>query len=336
YAFNGKELDQDLGKDDYDYGMRIHDARLGRFLSVDPLTKGYPWLTPFQYASNNPIQNIDIEGLEGGEANIYNKPGVRPKFTPQQAEEMKPAATPATPVRPTYRPGSFTAWNEIHGKEYSSRVEAYRAFQSYSGEIPGETRLDRTFRRIAANHREEMLDFGGGGYNMFGGQGSAVTRVFTNGDPLVAKTANALEEASPGLVRSIERKIISPTTGQVLTDLDIETNKFVVEVGKGSATGKTAQIVERIIPNANGREVVLFGPKIGGAIEKGLNALNIKVFRNIADLAKYIMPKGTVVNLSITPLSFTPAATLTPTPTPAQTSTQGSTQRSTTSTTTTN
>ena len=38
---------------------------MGRFLSVDPLTKDYPMLTPYQYASNNPIYNIDIDGLEG-------------------------------------------------------------------------------------------------------------------------------------------------------------------------------------------------------------------------------------------------------------------------------
>lgn len=31
--------------------MRIDDPRIGRFLSVDPLTKGYPMLTPYQYAS---------------------------------------------------------------------------------------------------------------------------------------------------------------------------------------------------------------------------------------------------------------------------------------------
>lgn len=35
-----------------------------RFLSVDPLTKGYPMLTPYQYAGNSPISGIDIDGLE--------------------------------------------------------------------------------------------------------------------------------------------------------------------------------------------------------------------------------------------------------------------------------
>jgi hypothetical protein len=34
-------------------------------MAVDPLTKGYPMLTPYQYASNNPILCIDLDGLEG-------------------------------------------------------------------------------------------------------------------------------------------------------------------------------------------------------------------------------------------------------------------------------
>lgn len=66
YGYNGKELDKDISSDAYDYGMRISDQRLGRFLSVDPITSKYPELTPYQYASNNPIRLIDIDGLEGG------------------------------------------------------------------------------------------------------------------------------------------------------------------------------------------------------------------------------------------------------------------------------
>lgn len=47
-----------------DYGMRIYDPRLGRFLSVDPLTPKYPELTPYQFASNCPIAGVDQDGLE--------------------------------------------------------------------------------------------------------------------------------------------------------------------------------------------------------------------------------------------------------------------------------
>jgi len=44
---------------------------LGRFLSVDPITKEYPELTPYQFASNSPIQGIDLDGLELYKTNSY-------------------------------------------------------------------------------------------------------------------------------------------------------------------------------------------------------------------------------------------------------------------------
>jgi RHS repeat-associated protein len=67
YGFNGKEKDNDVkGEgDQMDYGNRIYDPRVGRFLSVDPLTPKYPGLSSYQYASNSPMQNIDLDGLEG-------------------------------------------------------------------------------------------------------------------------------------------------------------------------------------------------------------------------------------------------------------------------------
>ncbi len=67
YGFNGKENDKDISEGGQDYGMRIYDSRLGRFLSVDPLTQKYSWLTSYQFSSNNPIKFIDEDGLEAAE-----------------------------------------------------------------------------------------------------------------------------------------------------------------------------------------------------------------------------------------------------------------------------
>ena len=67
YGFNGKEKDDEWSGTSgatYDYGFRIYDARIAKFLSVDPLTKSFPMLTPYQFASNTPIQSIDLDGLE--------------------------------------------------------------------------------------------------------------------------------------------------------------------------------------------------------------------------------------------------------------------------------
>jgi RHS repeat-associated protein len=62
FGFNGKEDDDEWGKQDY--GFRIYDGRVGRFLSVDPLAKDYPSWSPYPFAMNSPISGIDMDGLE--------------------------------------------------------------------------------------------------------------------------------------------------------------------------------------------------------------------------------------------------------------------------------
>jgi RHS repeat-associated protein len=66
YGFNGKEEDDEVKGDgnQLDYKMRIYDPRLGRFLSVDAIADEYPQLTPYQFASNQPIESVDMDGLE--------------------------------------------------------------------------------------------------------------------------------------------------------------------------------------------------------------------------------------------------------------------------------
>ena len=65
-GINGKENDNEVKGvgDQIDYGMRVYDPRIGKFLGVDPLTQSYPWYTPYQYAGNQPIWAIDLDGLE--------------------------------------------------------------------------------------------------------------------------------------------------------------------------------------------------------------------------------------------------------------------------------
>ena len=66
YGFNGKEDDKDFGDKQLiqDYGFRLYNPALVRFLSVDPLAPSYPWYTPYQFAGNKPITYVDLDGLE--------------------------------------------------------------------------------------------------------------------------------------------------------------------------------------------------------------------------------------------------------------------------------
>ncbi len=42
----------------------MHDPRVGRFFATDPLESKYPYLTPYQFSSNQPIHASELEGLE--------------------------------------------------------------------------------------------------------------------------------------------------------------------------------------------------------------------------------------------------------------------------------
>jgi RHS repeat-associated protein len=75
FGFNGKEKDKNLHSlTVYDYGFRIYDPRIGKFLSVDPLSKNYPSWTPYAFAMNDVIRSIDLDGLERYIV-IYNQKG---------------------------------------------------------------------------------------------------------------------------------------------------------------------------------------------------------------------------------------------------------------------
>lgn len=82
YGFNGKEKDKDLNSlTAYDYGFRIYNPGIGKFLSVDPLTQSYPWYTPYQFAGNSPIANIDLDGAEPKPATDGTQEGQRQTIT---------------------------------------------------------------------------------------------------------------------------------------------------------------------------------------------------------------------------------------------------------------
>lgn len=63
-GFNGMEKDDEVkGKGNHlDFGARVYDSRLARWLSLDPLAVEYPSISPCVFVANSPLMFIDPDG----------------------------------------------------------------------------------------------------------------------------------------------------------------------------------------------------------------------------------------------------------------------------------
>src|SRR5690606_18995758 len=64
FGFNGQEKDNEIKGigNSLDFGERMHDTRLGRFLSVDPEAANAPGWSPYNAMWNNPLRFVDPDG----------------------------------------------------------------------------------------------------------------------------------------------------------------------------------------------------------------------------------------------------------------------------------
>jgi RHS repeat-associated protein len=75
YGYQGQEkLNEIDGEGNFlNFAFRIQDARLGRFLSIDPLERKYPGNSPYAFSENNVVASVELEGLERWEINSETK-----------------------------------------------------------------------------------------------------------------------------------------------------------------------------------------------------------------------------------------------------------------------
>ncbi|HBX62910.1 MAG TPA: hypothetical protein DEG63_07470, partial [Flavobacteriaceae bacterium] len=79
YKYNGKELQDELNLNLYDYGARNYDPAIGRWFNIDPLAEKFINTTPYNYVLNNPVNMIDPDGMEAQDIwgrNRYNEMGM--------------------------------------------------------------------------------------------------------------------------------------------------------------------------------------------------------------------------------------------------------------------
>jgi RHS repeat-associated protein len=66
YGFQGQEKDDEIKGEgnSVNYKYRMHDSRIGRFFSLDPLAPSYPGNSPYAFSENRVIDGAELEGLE--------------------------------------------------------------------------------------------------------------------------------------------------------------------------------------------------------------------------------------------------------------------------------
>jgi len=234
YGFNGKENEDEITGNDniIDYGARIYDPRLGRWLSVDPLKDKYVGLSCYSLSANNPIAFIDVDGREFILSIVVNYQGP----VPTTVHDLG-----STSLK---RGDIHIAFND-KTNEYDITLNVQISYsQAFQGENNIEDENPGLFKEIDAHER-------GHADQLFEAAQKDITIKFMNGDKEVTYTGKA-DEVFTQLVTEYGDQLSKEYTIKVMTgqmtkeDAAAEMNSRLTTVLKDAALQTSKQISTNI------------------------------------------------------------------------------------------
>jgi hypothetical protein len=157
----------------YDYfGARYYDARIGRWLSVDPLAQSFCDVSPFCYVHNSPTNRIDKEG----KADVIVRE--RPAYAIAASKDLTSGFVRQLEIAGTRMIGTATSWTGLGGSltmlvgvnlanpevvGVGAEVSMYSAIVEDLSSI-GEGYLSKDNKLMAAGGFNLALDAGSAGF----------------------------------------------------------------------------------------------------------------------------------------------------------------------------
>jgi len=220
YGFNGKENDNEVkgSGNQQDYGERIYDTRVGRFLSTDPMFSTFPWNSTYAFAENDPINFIDLDGLQKGRPARPGSNGGRPVSNIAQQKGLGVQRT----IRETLRT------RQIRDREvYNNRMRTdptYRTNFVRSSRLTQEAAKEGYFQNAL---NSAQLVFSGGGVR----QNNKLGEQWDN----LVNTSMINNPSHVGVARQVSLKITGRINGQ-----DYTANVRVDNVGVMNVNGRVS------------------------------------------------------------------------------------------------
>ncbi|GGB73318.1 hypothetical protein GCM10007424_11520 [Flavobacterium suaedae] len=150
YKYNGKELQDELNLNLYDYDARNYDPALGRWFNVDPLAEIYSQVSVYAYTLDNPIFFIDPDGKK-----VKNSDEERKNKAEQDVEQAKNAVN------------MFEKKYGKNKKDYSGNKKEYKRYKRYSNMLKNAEKELKKYKNRSEITERKIKEFKENSPNLF-------------------------------------------------------------------------------------------------------------------------------------------------------------------------